>query len=128
MVLIDTSAWIDYFRNANKLVQSYLDNDEVCTTDIIIMEFLQGIRDDKSYKELKEWFLMLPNLKLTQTELLSATEIYRNCRKQGLTVRKSIDCIIAAVAIANNVTLIGIDSDFELIAKVCRLNYISAKE
>ena len=114
MVLVDTSILID-FINMNKyreIITTLLAKKQFTTTEIIIMEVLQGIKDDKFYETTKSFLETLPLVSLKYEDFLKAANIYRTCRKNGITIRKSIDCIIAALAINNNLKLLSNDRDF----------------
>ena len=119
MVLVDTSIIID-FLNGNKYkdeINLLLSKKEFSTTEIILMEILQGIKDDHTYDKIKSFLESLPLVKVKYEDYLRAANIYRTCRRQGITIRKSIDCIIAAVVINNDLELFTNDSDFENIKK-----------
>lgn len=123
MILVDTSVWIDFFRGADtsqrKILHSLIDNEEdICTTEIILTEIFQGIKRDKDLKKVKEYLLGFPLYRPDGLDTyLRAAEIYRHCRKRGKTIRKTVDCIIAAIAIENSLTLFHNDRDFERIAE-----------
>jgi len=127
MILADTSVLIDFFKNKNNKVSEIIKNNEICVADIIIMEYLQGIKFDKEYFIIKNWLLSLPNYKITQKTYLFSAEIYRTCRKHGLTIRKPIDCLIASIAIENNLPIYTLDKDFKNISKCFDLNLIDYK-
>jgi len=121
MILVDTSVWVDFLRGVNspqrhtlhKLIE---DDEDISITGIILTEILQGIKEDKDFKKVKDYLLEIPVYKLESTETyLKAAYIYRDCRKTGKTVRKTIDCIIAAICIENGLTLLHKDKDFDLI-------------
>ena len=126
MVLIDTSVWVEFFRGTgskyNLILHRFIEEEEdICTTDIIITEILQGIRPDKDFKRIKNYILDFPIYSLKDTHsFVEAAQIYRFCRKQGLTIRKPLDCIIARVAIENNLVLCHNDGDFDKIAKAVK--------
>jgi predicted nucleic acid-binding protein len=114
MVLVDSSVLID-FLNANRYkeeITKLIKNKEMFTTEIIIMEVLQGIKEDKVYEKVKLFLESLPLLCVTYDDHILSANIYRKCRKKGKTIRKSIDCLIASIAIANNVVLFANDKDF----------------
>jgi len=121
MVLIDTSVWIDFFRyptateQVNKL-KAALNYQKVAICDVILMEILQGIRDENQYLLTKNYLLDLPCLPINQATYITAAQIYRHLRSQGFTVRKSIDCLIAAVALEQQCLLLHNDRDFDPIA------------
>lgn len=130
MILVDTSVWIDFLRGKDSehryLLRRLIENEEdICLTEIILTEILQGIRDDALYETTKEYLLEFPMIKPKGTETyIKAAEIFRKCRKQGVTIRKTIDCIIAAIAQENNLTLLHNDSDFEVIKRFSGLRTV----
>ena len=89
------------------------------------MEYLQGVKSDKEYLIIKEWLLSLPNYKITQEIYLFSSEIYRTCRKAGITIRKPIDCLIASIAIKNNLPIYTLDKDFKYISNCFNLEIIN---
>lgn len=130
MILVDTSVWIDFFtgsdtpyrRILHKLIEK---EEEICITEIILTEILQGIKEDTAYETTKSYLLEFPIIKPKGRETyISAAEIYRKCRKKGKTIRKTIDCIIAAIAQENNLTILHNDNDFEVIKKCSGLKTI----
>ena len=118
MIVVDTSIWIDFFRGKKSPLHKLIENEEdIALTEIIITEILQGIKNDKDYKKLKPFLLDFPILRPKGLETyLNAAQIYRDCRKKGKTVRKTVDCIIAAICIENKQALLHNDSDFDQIA------------
>ena len=121
MILVDTSVWIDFLRGVNSPQRRMLhrlieDEVDISITEIILTEILQGIKEDKDFKMLKDYLLEFPihKPKGIKTYLVAA-EIYRACRKKGKTVRKTVDCIIASICIENDLTLLHKDSDFDFI-------------
>jgi predicted nucleic acid-binding protein len=122
-LIFDTSVWIDFFNDKNtdkvKLLASYIENnDRLLLTPTIVQEILQGIRDDKQYRKIKNILSYIEILELPQVEAaIGAAELYRSLRKKGLTIRKSNDCLIAIYAIEFSIKLVHSDSDFHLISK-----------
>jgi predicted nucleic acid-binding protein len=91
---------------------------QIALTDIILTEILQGIREDKQYKLVKQTLTNLNVLHATPLKTyIHAADIYRTCREKGLTIRKTNDCIIAAVAIEFSCELLHKDKDFTTIAE-----------
>ncbi|WP_297212673.1 MULTISPECIES: type II toxin-antitoxin system VapC family toxin [Thermodesulfovibrio] len=127
MLIVDTSVWIDFLRgektNACKTLRELINSEEeIYITEIILTEILQGIKDDKLYNLTKEYLLYFPVLKPKGIETyIRASEIFRSCKKQGNTVRKTIDCIIASIAVENKATIIHKDMDFEKIKESLEL-------
>ena len=117
MILVDSSVWIDYFNGTETtetaLLDEYLATDTICIGDMILAEVLQGFSSDKDYKLARELLLELPIYQILTPELaLIAAENYRKLRKQGITVRKSVDNWIATFCIENKITLLFSDKDF----------------
>ena len=121
-VLIDTSAWIDFFRGApsreNALLKDCLSRrDHVFVTGAIVQEILQGIRDDSQYRSIKEYLLLFTKVDAEFSDYIEAADIYRALRKKGLTINGAIDCLIAVVALRHRLSLLHKDSDFALISR-----------
>jgi predicted nucleic acid-binding protein len=95
-----------------EIITTLLAKKEFATTEIIIMEVLQGIKDDEFYETTKFFLESLPLVSIKYKDYIKAANIYRTCRRNGFTIRKSIDCIIAAVAINNGLKLFSNDRDF----------------
>lgn len=121
-ILVDTSVWIDALNGKQnwqtKLLSRLIDNDvAIVLCPIIIQEILQGIRSDSDFKHVKE---SLDGFEVLEIEPIQAAygaaELYRNIRKQGITVRKSNDCLIAYYSIYCNTLLLHNDEDFNKIA------------
>lgn len=132
MTLVDTSVWIDFLRGVNSPQRRVLhklieDEEDIAITEIILTEILQGIKEDKNFKAVKNYLLEFPIHRPKGTETyLKAAQIYRDCRKKGKTVRKTVDCIIAAICIENDLTLLHKDSDFDTIAACVELKVLKA--
>lgn len=129
MILIDSSVWIDFFNGTpcsetDSLDQILRSNSETpAITGLIMTEILQGVKNDKRFDELKEYLssLVILNPRGIETSI-NAAEIYRECRKNGKTVRSTIDCYIAAIAIENRCNLLHKDRDYNIIAGYYPLN------
>lgn len=129
MILIDITVWIDFFANrksphANLLVEMIEQRDELCLCGIILTEILQGIKNPREYKITEKMLNPLIFLDMKQSTFVLAANIFRDLRKRGITIRKTLDCMIAAVAIENEAILLQNDRDFEPIRKYCDLNTI----
>ena len=126
MVLVDTTAWIDFF-SANpyphvKTLENLITNQEdICLCGIILTEVLQGIRKDSEFNRTQDLFDNLVFLPMQYSVFLRSAEIYRDLRRKGITIRKPVDCMIAAVAIGNDIPLLHNDKDFIPIEKHCGL-------
>jgi len=130
MTLVDSSAWIDFFRCQNLPHVTHLkslihQNEELAICGVIMTEILQGIRDENQHQMTKTRLDTLIFLPMTRTTYVTAANIYRTLRNKGLTIRKSIDCMIASVALENNVFLLHNDRDFEAITRHFPLKIIT---
>jgi len=97
-------------------------NADVALAAISITEILQGIRIDQEYRQVKKALLSFPLLSLQGTEsYVAAAELYRACRKKGLTIRGTIDLLIAQTAIENHAGLLHNDRDFDALARISGL-------
>jgi len=128
MVLVDTSAIIDYLRdNDNEAALAFqyiLDNNiPFGINSLIYQEVLQGVRTEKYFMKVKKYLetQKFYSLKDEKESYASAAKIYFQCRKKGITIGSSIDCLIAQTAIENNLFLLYNDSDFDRIAEVAEL-------
>jgi len=127
MILVDTSVWIDFLRGANSAHRLILhrlidEKEDISITGIILTEILQGIERDGDFQAIREYLLEFPiyDAKGIGT-YLKAAQIYRDCRKKGKTIRKTVDCVIAAVCIENDLILLHKDRDFDLIEGYTKL-------
>jgi len=117
ILLVDTSVWIDYFRGRSvshvaALEQALHVGDDVCVCGLILTEVLQGISSDVDYRKTATYFKSLVFLPMTYDTFVRAAEIYRALRRNGVTVRRPMDCLIAATAIEHDVLLLHNDRDF----------------
>jgi len=127
VIVVDSSAWVEFLRATGSPVHRTLRNAlasgaELCGTEIIVMELLAGAREERERDQLRR---MLYGLRFLAIDGLSdhesAAELYRRCRRAGKTPRSLTDCVIAAVAIRNDAALLCDDSDFLAIASHSRL-------
>ena len=117
MILVDTSVWIDFFAGRDlphvaRLENLILDNEDLALCGIILTEILQGIGDDAMHRRVRRYLSPLIMLPMPETVFVRAADIYRKLRKQGITIRKTNDCIIAATALEHHCTLLHNDKDF----------------
>jgi len=122
MIVADTSAWIDYVRGVQAPHTDVLDyellHSRVATGDIIIVEFLQGFRNERDLIMARQLMDSLEYYDFVGKEIaLKAAENFRKLRKNGITLRKTIDIIIATFCIENGFDLIHNDRDFDPIEK-----------
>lgn len=130
MVLVDTSVLIDYLKGANnkpaEKFQALLDSGiSYGINQFIYQELLQGVKTEESFYKLKEYLdtQRFYKLKDEKESFAEAALIYLKCRKKGMTINSTIDCLIARTALENNLYLLHNDSDFEKMAKVVSLKF-----
>jgi len=126
LVLIDTSAWIEYFRNGDSLTVTTIDycltNESVCIGDLIYCEIVQGIKHAQTGKYISSFLLALPQFDLAGFHIAEKAAFnYRLLRSRGITIRKTIDVIIATFCMENNIALIHFDKDFDAMEKHIQL-------
>ena len=125
MYLVDTSVWIDYIRGRDgahvHFLRDLLANPlAVSITPLIYMEILQGARDSAAFERLQDYFngQRFVDFEQPANSHSTAARIYVDCGLRGVTVRSSIDCLIAQSAIESDLTLLHHDQDFRRIATV----------
>jgi predicted nucleic acid-binding protein len=120
VILVDTSAWIEFLRDTGSPVCVRVDEllaAETATCDPVRMEVLAGARDETHLRDLRGLLGRSTLLPTGPTDYEDAAAIYRGCRRHGETVRKLIDCLIAATAIRHGVPVLHADTDFEAIRR-----------
>ncbi len=124
MVLVDTSVWVEFFRKPSRVdLPAVVDLDEVVTCLPVLQEVLQGFREEAAFTLARDAMLALPVVEapLRQEVFEEAVGLYRRARAAGLTVRSSVDCLIAACALRHGLTVLHRDRDFGFLAKVSPL-------
>jgi predicted nucleic acid-binding protein len=124
VILVDTSVWIEVFRARDPLdLEAIIDFDDIVTCLPIVQEVLQGFRDESAFLKARQAMFAMPivEIPLTSEVFDYAVELYRNARRAGISIRSSVDCLIGACAIRNNLQLIHRDRDFDELAKITRL-------
>jgi predicted nucleic acid-binding protein len=120
VILIDTSAWIEFLRDTGSAVCTRVDSllgDEIATCHPVRMEVLAGARDEQHLCDLRALLARGSLIPTEPTDYETAAAIYRACRRRGETVRKLIDCLIGATAIRSSAPILHSDSDFEILAR-----------
>ncbi len=124
MYLVDTSVWIDYLLGRGTAHVLFLDELlqnplAVGLSDVIYMEVLQGARDARNFDRLRDYFGGQRFYRFDEpvTSHAAAARIYYDCRRRGITVRSTLDCLIARCAIENALILLHHDQDFVQMAK-----------
>lgn len=120
MTLVDTSAWVEFLRNTDSAVCNRVDallGHGIATCDPIRMEVLAGARDEQHLDGLRRLLARASILSTGPADYELAAALYRTCRRRGETVRRLIDCLIAAVAVREGVPILHADSDYEVLAR-----------
>ncbi len=124
MYLVDTSIWINLLskKPAFKLQDEHLF--QLAVSPPIVQELLQGLTSKTSFEQLKSSILALPCRPsvVSLDDYLCAADIYRSGRRRGVTIRSSIDCLIAALAIREDLPVWHLDRDFTAIASFTDLH------
>jgi len=122
MIIVDTSVWVDFLNGTEnlqteRLSESLKSETPVFYTGLILQEVLQGLRLKKQRilirKEFQKLLLITPSVE----DHIRGAEIFTMCRSKGLTIRKSIDCLIAALCLNYSLSLLDRDKDFSYVAK-----------
>ena len=124
MTLVDTSVWIQVFRQRNPLdLEGLVPLDEVAVCLPILQEILQGFRDEQAFRVARAALLAIPLVEspLDRDAFLEAADLFRRARRAGFTVRSGVDCLIAACAIRNDLVVLHHDRDYSSLARVSPL-------
>lgn len=121
MTVCDTSVWIAYFNGVITAETNHLDelleDGKILMLDIILLELLQGFRNDKHYKQALRLLTQLPvYAAMNPQSAIRIADHYRKLRKKGITIRKTIDMMIAVWCMEQDVTLLHDDKDYTLIS------------
>lgn len=120
MILIDTSAWIEFLRDTGSAVCIRVDillAQEIAICDAVRMEVCAGARDESHLQSLRRLLARAAIIPTLSTDYDDAATLYRRCRREGETVRKLIDCLISSIAIRAGVPILHNDSDFNVISR-----------
>jgi len=118
VILVDSSVWIDYFRGAanphTDRLDALLGSELVVTGDLILLEVLQGFARDRDFDQARKLLTALPVLDLGGAQIaVQAAKHHRLLRTRGVTVRKTIDTVIATRCIEDRMPLLYADRDFD---------------
>jgi predicted nucleic acid-binding protein len=126
--LVDTSAWVELFRRPARLTLGDLAEDAslIVTCLPVIQEVLQGFDDDRAFgiarASMSAWHAVDTPMPAATVE--RAVDIYRRACRAGVTIRSSVDCLIAASALEHGLTLVHCDRDYPAIARITGLRHI----
>jgi predicted nucleic acid-binding protein len=130
VVLVDTSAWIAFFRRARPLdLEAHVDLHDVVTCLPVVQEVLQGIREERAYRTARDALLSFAvvDSPLEQAVFDHAVDLYRSARRQGYTVRSLVDCLIAASALRHDLEILHDDRDYGALARIAPLRQRSVR-
>ena len=118
MILVDSSVWIDYFRDVptaqTDRLDSLLGSGTLRTGDLVLAEILQGCDTDREFDQVHRFLQPIPVIPIcNQRVAIQAARHYRTLRALGITVRKTIDTLIATRCIADGHALLYSDKDFD---------------
>jgi predicted nucleic acid-binding protein len=130
-MLVDTSVWIDFFNGhesaeANHLVRAIQDAENVTIPGVVLTEILLGLKNDAEAKRIISLLDAFDYLaEPTRDDYIKAAHIYRQCRSKGITIRSTIDCLIAQLCLRDKLPLLTKDRDFNAIAHCVSLQLVS---
>ncbi|MDI3312718.1 MAG: PIN domain nuclease [Mycobacterium sp.] len=122
MIVVDTSVWIDVLNDtpapqAQRCVQLIESGQPIGLTDVILTEVLQGLRSDREAALVERHLRAFPILRLQDLDdFVLAARLYRAARRAGVTVRKTLDCLIAAPCVRTGAPMLHADEDFDRLA------------
>lgn len=125
MILVDTSAWIDYLRAtgsaAHLELRRLIEDGRAAVTEPVVMEVLCGARDERHMAQLRGLLARGSMVAAVGEDYREAAFLYRLCRSKGETIRSPLDCLIAAVAIRSGLPVLHHDRDFDALARLTSL-------
>jgi predicted nucleic acid-binding protein len=118
VTFVDSSVWIDYFRGIatkeTELLDELLGVEPIVIGDVVLAEVLQGFKSDRDFKQAKKLLTSLVTVDVVGHEIaIQAARNFRSLRERGITVRKTIDTIIATYCIENDLAILHSDRDFD---------------
>ncbi|MBK6792483.1 MAG: PIN domain nuclease [Anaerolineales bacterium] len=118
MLVVDTSVWVDYFNGVENpqtnFLHNVLDATPILIGDLILTEILQGFRHDPDFETVRRTLGRFTQANMVDTALaVQSARNYRFLRQKGITVRKTIDSLIATFCIENEYELLHNDNDFD---------------
>jgi predicted nucleic acid-binding protein len=122
VIVVDTSVWIDVLNDtpapqAQRCVQLIESGEPIALTDVILTEVLQGLRSDREAALVERHLRAFPILRLEDVDdFVLAAGLYRTARRVGVTIRKTLDCLIAAPCVRTGAPLLHADEDFTRLA------------
>jgi predicted nucleic acid-binding protein len=129
-VIVDTSVWIDFFNGypsaqAQRLARAIEDGESIVLPGLVFTEILLGLKNDAEAKRIAQLLQAFDWVaEPTQADYAHAAKLYRQCRAKGLTIRSTIDCVIAQLCLRDGLSLLAKDRDFDRIAQLVALKLV----
>lgn len=128
MIVVDTTVWVDFFAgrrdepHVTELLRLIDTDAGIALTDVILAEILQGLRGDSTARRVDKRLQAFDILRLrTLDDFRAAAALYRQARSKGKTIRRTLDCLIAAVCVREGCAILHNDRDFDHLADVTAL-------
>jgi predicted nucleic acid-binding protein len=131
VIVVDTSVWIDVLNGVDtpralQAVALLEGGEPVALTDVVMTEVLQGLRSTREARLVERHLRAFPVLRLQELEdFVLAAELYRTARSKGMTIRSTIDCLIAATCVRTGAPILHADADFDRLASCTPLRVYS---
>jgi len=122
VILVDSSVWIDYFRGTDTLqtgtLDSLLGREDLAIGDLILAEVLQGFTEERDFRQAEKLLTSLAVVEVCGEKItIQSAKNFRHLRRLGVTVRKTIDCVIATRCIESGYALLHADREFDAFAE-----------
>jgi predicted nucleic acid-binding protein len=130
-VIVDTSVWIDFFNGhtsaqAQRLARAIEDGESIALPGLVYTEILLGLKNDAEAKRIAQLLQAFDWVaEPTQADYAQAAKLYRQCRAKGLTIRSTIDCVIAQLCLRDGLPLLAKDRDFDRISQLMALKLVN---
>ena len=128
LILVDSSAWVEFLRNTGSLaclrLRELVRTENIAVCDAVRMEVLAGAGDQSNLRYLQRLLARPTPIPMQSSDYENAAELYRRCRRRGETIRKLLDCLIAAVAIRAGIPILHNDRDFDALARHTELQIV----
>jgi predicted nucleic acid-binding protein len=127
VIVVDTSVWIDVLNErsspqAARCIELIEGGEPIALTDIVVTEILQGFRSDREARLVERHLRAFPILRLDGlSDFVLAADLFRTARRAGVTIRKTLDCLIAAPCVRTGAPLLHADNDFDQLASCTSL-------
>ena len=122
MIVVDSNAWADFFNgvdrpHVDRLDRALVEEEDLAILPIIVTEVLQGFRTARGFEMARDVLVSLPVIHPAMESHVRAAQLFRRLRRLGVTVRGTVDCVIAQACLDIGATLLSPDADFERIAE-----------